>query len=376
MASQSLIQTFYGGLPAEAQAAAAGLMASGQIAAGPLVQKFEAVIASMVGREPDHVVAVNDMTTALVLALHLAGVQAGDDVMTLAFSCMSSNSAVARVGANAIWVDLDPETATLSLDDLERALTPHTRALMVYHVAGYLAPIQKIADFCRSHGITLIEDCNAALGAQDSQGRPAGSTGDFSVCSFYPNRLVNALEGAVLVCPDVAVAERARRLRRYGVNSGTFRDAHGEIDPASDIPEIGWAASLSQLHAAVGLATSATAPARLMRVRRIADRLHEAAAGATSFCSVRPLAGAVPAYWAFLLLAQDRDVLRQHLLDAGIRTTQLHQRNDVYSGFRAVRRELPGTGRLMEQVLALPCGWWVGEDELDRMTDALSSAPR
>ncbi|WP_169196995.1 aminotransferase class V-fold PLP-dependent enzyme [Devosia sp. MC1541] len=376
MAPHSSIQPFYGALPAEAQAAAGAVMASGQIAAGPLVQDFEAVVGAMVGREPAHVVAISDMTTALVMALHLAGVRPGDDVMTLAFSCMSSNSAAARVGANVIWVDLDPETATMSLDDLTRALTPHTRALMVYHVAGYLAPIEQIAEFCRAHDIVLIEDCNAALGAQDAHRRPAGSTGDFAVCSFYPNRLVNALEGAVLVCPDGAVAARARRLRRYGVNSKTFRDTRGEIDPASDVSEIGWAGSLSQLHAAVGLATATTAPARLTQVRRIADRLHEAAAGATSFRPVRPLAGALPSYWVFLLLAQDRDGLRQHLLDKGIRTTQLHQRNDVYSGFRAVQRDLPGTSRMMEQVLALPCGWWVGEDELDRMTGALSSASR
>lgn len=376
MTPHTFIEPFHAALPAEAQAAAVAVMASGQIAAGPLVRDFEEAVGAMVGRDSAHVVALSDMTTALVMALHLAGVQPGDDVMTLAFSCMSSNSAAARVGANVIWVDLDPETATVSLQDLAKALTPGTRALMVYHVAGYLAPIQQIAEFCRAHNIVLIEDCNAALGAQDANGRPAGSTGDFAVCSFYANRLVNALDGAVLVCSEMALAERARRLRRYGIDGETFRSPSGEINPASDIPEIGWAGSLSQLHAAVGLASIASAPARLTQIRRAADRLHDASVNATRFRPVRPLAGAFPSYWVFLLLAQDRDRLRQNLLDSGIRTTQLHQRTDCYTGFRAAQRDLPGTSRMMEQVLALPCGWWVADAELDRMAEALASASR
>lgn len=367
------IHPFDGSLSAEAQLAACAVMTSGQIAAGPLVQEFEAAIGGLTRRE--HAVAINDMTTALALALHLAGVGPNDDVMSLAFSCMSSNAAVARVGANIVWVDLDPRTASVSLADLELARTSRTKALMVYHIAGYPAAIREISAFCRLHGIILIEDCNAALGAVDPQGLPVGGTGDFAVCSFYPNRLINAIEGAVLICPSAETAERARRLRRYGIDSATFRDSRGEIDAKSDITEIGWAGSLSQLHAAVGLETAATASTRLTRVRQIAERLNEASSGTKAFWPVQPVANAKPAFWVYLVLTPNRDKLKQHLLNAGIHTTQLHQRNDVYSGFHATQRKLPGTDRLAAQLLALPCGWWIDEAGLDRMFSALVSAP-
>ena len=372
METASLITPFHASLPSDAQAEACRIMASGQIAAGPRVEEFETAIAALAGR--DHLVAVSDMTAALVLALHLSGVGPGDEVLTLAFSCMSSNSAVARVGAQVRWVDLDPKTATLSLDDLEAAVTPRTKALMVYHVAGYPAMMAGISDFCRSRGIVLIEDCNAALGAVDEQGRQVGTTGDFAVYSFYPNRLVNALEGAALACPNAEAAGYARRLRRYGVDPTTFRARNGEIDPRSDIPEVGWSASLSQLHAAVGLTTLRTATPRLARIRELAQALHDACADASGFRPVRPLGAAAPAYWVFLLLAEDRESLKNHLAGLGIQTTRLHQRNDVYSGFHAEPRALPGTDLLMRQILALPCGWWVTHEDQARLTAALASA--
>lgn len=372
MASSNVILPFNGSLPLEAQVAASAVMASGQIASGPLVAEFESVISSLIKR--NHVVAISDMTAALVLALHLSGVGPEDEVMTIAFSCMSSNSPISRVGAKVKWVDLDPDTATISLDDLASAVTPQTKALFVYHVAGYPAPMAEISAFCQAHRITLIEDCNAALGATDNRGRQVGTTGDFSVYSFYPNRLVSAIEGAALVCPNAETAERARRLRRYGVDTATFRDKRGEINPISDIPEVGWSANLSQLHSAVGLATARTAMARLARVQEIAQELHAATAKASDFRPVRPIQGAVPSYWVFLLLAKNRDRLQQHLLAHGIKTTQLHQRNDVYSGFHAERRALRGTDQLMDQVLALPCGWWLTDDDLYRLIGALASA--
>ena len=196
------------------------------------------------------------------------------------------------------------------------------------------------------------------------------------MCSFYPNRLINAIEGAMLICPNGETAERVRQLCRYGIDSATFRDTDGEISPSSDIPEVGWAASLSQLHAAVGLATATTAASRLLRVGQIAEKLHKACRDVKAFRPIQPVLGSQPAYWVFLLLAENRNELKLHLASAGIHTTQLHQRNDVYSGFHAAKRDLPGTSRLQREVLALPCGWWLTDNDLLRLTEALASAPR
>src|SRR6185503_10916748 len=100
----------------------------------------------------------------------------GDEVLTLAVNCMSSNSAIVAAGAMPVWVDVDPSTMTLDIEDARRAVTPRTRALIVYHVAGYPADISAIEAFCSEHDLTLIEDANSAFGGRIG-GRQIGSLG-------------------------------------------------------------------------------------------------------------------------------------------------------------------------------------------------------
>ncbi len=358
--------------PAMAQAALR-ILQSGQIAAGPLVGEFEARLAGRLGR--DHVVCTDDMTSALTLSLRLACVQPGDDVLTLAFNCLSSNTPIALAGARPIWVDIDPMTAAMSVEDVRRALTPRTRALVLYHVAGHPGPADELATLCSERGLALIEDCNNALGAA-RHGQPVGRQGAYAVHSFYPNRQVNALDGGALCCPDDATRRRAIRLRRFGIDLSTFRDERGEINPSSDVPEIGWSASISQLHAAVGLSSLEDLDERLARVRAHARMLAEGLAGLEGLRVVRPIEGARPVYWGFLVLARDRDRRLAGLKRRGVQASILHQRNDTYSGFQATRRELPGTDEFMSQVMALPCGWWLDDVDIRAVIDAVREEVR
>jgi dTDP-4-amino-4,6-dideoxygalactose transaminase len=351
--------------------ALAPVLASGQLAGGPNVAALEAAIARHVQR-PD-VVCLGDMTHALALALQLAGVGPGDDVLTLSYNCMSSNSAIAHVGATPVWVDIDGATATLSLADCERAITPRTRALVVYHVAGYPAPLAALRAFCDGHGIALVEDANNALGAT-LDGRPVGSVGDFAVFSFYANRQVNGVDGAALVCRDAATADEARRLRRFGIDLKTFRDARGEIDPASDIPVVGMSSPLNHVQATMALAHLGTLGARLARNRRNVETLSALLA---DLPAIRPVAwapGAQPAFWAWLVRCDGRDGMIERLKARGVQCSKLHQPNHVYSGFGSTPRELPGTARFMDEMLALPCGWWLDDAALARLGDEIRTA--
>jgi perosamine synthetase len=346
---------------------------SGQIASGPAIGQFEDRLRESTGRA--HWVATDNMTNALALALRLAGVGPGDEVATLAYSCMSSNSPIALCGAKAVWVDIDPDTASMSVDDLARKLTPRTKAVFLYHVAGYPAPARKIAALCRERGIALVEDCNNALGATDD-GHPVGQAGDYAVLSFYPNRQINALEGGAPACPDDAAAARARRLRRFGIDATTFRASNGEINPQSDIPEVGIAATLSQLNAAVGLASSVDLAARLDAVAANAARWRAGLAGVPGIRPVTPPPGSTAVHWAFLVLADDRDALLARLKAAGVQASTLHLRNDTYSGFAAASPPLPGTDRFTAQVIGLPCGWWLAPSDIDALVAVVTTCAR
>jgi perosamine synthetase len=365
------LQLFRAAHTPASESAAVEVLRSGQIASGQAVGQFEAALAHCVGRR--HVVATDNMTSALALALRLAGVGPGDEVATLAFSCLSSTAAIAQVGATPAWVDIQPDTASMSVQDLERALSSRTKAVTMYHVAGYPGPAREVAALCRARGIAFIEDCNNALGGLQD-GQQVGRHADYAVWSFYPNRHVNGGEGGALACPDDATLQRALRLRRFGIDMARFRGHLGEINPHCDVPEIGWSVAMSNLHAAIALADLPELDQRLLRTRAAAARLRAACAGVPGLQPVSPIDGAIPTYWAFLLRSAHSETFLQALSMLGIKGSRLHHRNDDYSGFNATRRPLPGTEAFMAQVLGVPCGWWLDDTDIDRLCNALVSA--
>lgn len=348
----------------EMELAALEVLRSGHIASGANVAALEQALTVISGR--NHMVSTSDLTSAIHLALHLAGVQAGDEVATVAFSCLQSNSPIAHLGARPIWVDIDPTTMSMSLDDLAAKLTPSVKAVMVYHIAGYPSDTGRIAALCRDRGIQIIEDCNNAIGATLA-GIPVGVLADYAVYSLYPNRQINGIDGGVLAVPNETVAEKAIQLRRFGVNTQSFRDSRGEINPNSDIPEIGWSFSLNNLNAAVALSQLDSLHERTMRSKEVAKRLIEGLRDLNSVKIVKPIANADPSFWGFLILSQHRDALIEHLNTYNIKSSILHQRNDWYSGFGKPRADLPGTEFAMSHLLAIPCGFWLTENQIDEI---------
>lgn len=345
----------------EIDEAVVGVMRSGQIATGPIVAEFENKFGSIIGR-PD-VVATSDMTNALVIALKMVGAKPGKSVATVAFACLSTNSAIAMVGAEPVWVDIVPETMSMCPHDLKSKISKNTAAVILYHVAGYPAQLSEIVEICQNAGVPLIEDCNNALGAQFAN-QSIGRLGDYAVFSFYPNRQINAIDGAVIVCPDNKSAELARCLRRFGVDYSKFRDRRGEIDPRTDVLEAGVSAPFNQLSAAVGLTQIDTLPERHDMVRRNANILRNFIAGKDKLTVVKPVKGSDPIYWTFLILVKQRDEMLLKIKNDGIHCSIMHCRNDVYSCFKTGMFKLPGTEYVMKHILALPCGWWLTENDM------------
>ena len=351
--------------------AALEVLHSGQIASGAYVKRFSEGFAQLTGQR--HVITVNDMSSAIQIALYLAGVRADDEVLTAAYACMSTNAPIAALGAKPAWVDVNAETGLMDPEALERAITPRAKAVIVYHLAGYPADVERIATICRERGLALIEDCDNALLARVGDAQ-VGSFGDFAVYSFYPNRQINATEGGALACRRAEDAERATRLRRYGIDLPRFRDALGEIDPACDIAEIGWAATLNNLCSAIGNVQLDSVTARVERGREVAAVLQERLASLPGIEVVPAGRGAICSHWALLVRVLHRDAVLAGLKRRGVAASKLHHRTDTYSGFHTPPADLPQTQRFLNQVLGLPCGWWLSEEDIDAIVTAGADA--
>lgn len=353
------------------EAAALAVLRSGQIASGPKVAEFQQALTPWVG--PPNIVTTSDMSSAMLLALRLCGVQAGDEVLSPAYTCMSSAAPIANLGARSRWVDVDGATGLLDPAALRTRITPRTKACVVYHAAGYPAAMPEIASFCRDHGIALIEDCNTAFGAR-LQGRPVGSWSDAAVYSFYPNRQVNGIEGGAVAFREPGRADAALKLRRFGIALSGFRDAIGEINPASDIAEVGWSAAMNQLNSAVAHVQLSGVAARLATTQSNARALAARLAGQDGVEIVRSGETAEPVYWGLLVLCERRDLVLAKLKREGVMASKLHHRIDTYSGFGAEPANLPGTAAFLDRVIALPCGYWLAESDIDRVARTMAEA--
>lgn len=200
------------------------VLESGEYVQGPKVASFEQAFASSLGVR--HCVGVNSGTSALHLALHGAGIGPGDEVLLPAMTFVSTAWAVSYLGATPVFVDVDPITYTLDVDEARRRITPRTRAIVPVHLYGQPADMEALLAIGRSHDVLVIEDAAQAHGAL-VQGAKAGSLGRCGCFSFYPGKNLGGCgEAGAVVTNDDRLAARLRALRNHGQ---TARHIHDEI---------------------------------------------------------------------------------------------------------------------------------------------------
>ena len=204
----------YRSIRGEIDAAVSSVLESGQFVLGPEVASLEDEFASYCGAK--HAVAVSSGTSALQLALLAAGVGEGDEVITVSFTFVATVAAIGYVGARPVFVDVDPDTLNIDAGQIERAITPRTKAIVPVHLYGQPADMDPILDIARQHGLKVIEDAAQAHGA-GYKGRKAGSLGDLACFSFYPAKNMGAYgEGGMVTTNSHALAETIRSLRDWG----------------------------------------------------------------------------------------------------------------------------------------------------------------
>lgn len=234
---------------AEAQAAA-DVVRTGLIAQGEKVAGFERALATMTGQ--DHGVAVSSGTAALYLALKGLGIGAGDDVIFPSYVCTALWHAVSQAGATPVLVDIDPATYHPSPGAVTRAVTRKTKAVIVPHLFGLPADLSEL----ERTGIPMIEDCAQTLGASMG-GRPVGSVGALTVCSFYATKLITTGEGGMVLGRSETCMDRIRTLRQY--------DEPAALEP-------GFNYKMTDMQAALGLCQVAALPESIKRRQAIAAR--------------------------------------------------------------------------------------------------------
>jgi len=214
------LRTQYTSIKEEIQQAINGVLESGQYILGNEVAARESEFAAYVGAS--HGVGVNSGTSALHLALLASGVGPGDEVITVPFTFVATAAAVCYTGARPVFVDVDPQSFTMDVTQIESAITSRTKAILPVHLYGQPADMDPILAIARRHGLVVIEDAAQAHGAE-YKGRRVGSLGDLGCFSFYPGRNLGAYgEGGMVVTSSAAHAQTLRILRDGGQSQKYF----------------------------------------------------------------------------------------------------------------------------------------------------------
>lgn len=340
-----------------------------QLAAGPHVGQFEDAFGRFIGNP--HLVSVGEMSSAIQISLYMAGVRPNDEVIASPMACLATTMPVLNLFAKVRWCDVDPLTGNMDPTDLRRKISSRTKAILIFHWAGNVAPLSEIYEIARANGVSTVEDASEALGARYGGSRIGGTGGDYVVFSFYPNRHLTTIEGAAIAFASAEQYARARRLRRYGINAATFRCEDGEINPDSDIIEAGWNSYLNNVSAAIGLSKIPEVAARIEKFRDNGEFYDRRLAMVNEITLLqRPLASQ-SAHWVYSFLANRRDDLLRHLTEAGVHASKVHLRNDLYSCFGDGKKRLAGVDAFSRQCISIPCGDWVTTGQRERIVEVL-----
>lgn len=230
-----------------------GVLRSGRLSIGPMVERFERLVAERVGVR--HAVACSSGTAGLHMVMAGLGIGPGDEVITTPFSFIASANAILYVGAKPVFVDICPKTLNADPDLVEKAITPRTKAILAVETFGNPAHMDTYAKIAARHEIVLVEDCCEAL-ATELDGRSAGSFGRAGVFGFYPNKQITTGEGGVVVTNDDRLADLCRSLR----NQGRAVSGRGAVAPGSTAgawlhhERLGFNYRMSEVNAALGVA--------------------------------------------------------------------------------------------------------------------------
>lgn len=365
---------------------------SGYIGQGPKVDEFENQLKNHFNH--DYVTTVNAGTSALHLALHLLkkpnrdkvkingaagyesywpGLEDGDEVLATPMTCTASNWPILANGLKIKWVDIDPETLNMDLDDLERKITPKTKVIMLVHWGGYPNDLDRVKEIQekseRLYGFkpSVIEDGAHSFGSK-YKGKAIGTHGNLTMYSLQAIKHITSVDGGLLLSPHKKLNDRARLIRWYGIDrDGDRKDFRCE----ADIEEWGFKFHMNDVCATVGIENLKHFDTIVNRHKENAKFYDEQLKDVEGITLLKREEGHESAFWIYSILVENRDGFYKHMHENGIAVSQVHERNDKHTCVREFVSNLPNLEKTIGKVVSIPVGWWVTDEDREYIVEMI-----
>lgn len=331
------------------------------IGQGAIVADFEKAI-----QEKLHVkntVAVNSVASAIRLALAISEIGPGDEVITSAQTCTATNHPILEQFATPIFADIQYNTGNIDPNDIENRVTKRTKAILCSHWGGYPCDMDEILSIAKRFKLTVIEDASDAVGAR-YKNNPIGSLSPFTCFSFRAVQQITSAEGGMLCALSDEHFQAALRRRWFGIDKLNRKpNAVGYFD--FDIHETGYGYHMTNIHAALGLANLQDLDSILKRRAHIVEQYEKSLGAIDGITLLESNPNRKNGFGLFTLHVQRREDFCTALRNKGIETSIVHDRNDRYSAFGGLRKDLPQLDLFSKTHLSLPLHNQLSDRDVD-----------
>jgi dTDP-4-amino-4,6-dideoxygalactose transaminase len=380
---QNPIQLFKVHMAPTAADEVAKILNSGYIGQGPKVEEFESQLKNYFNT--DYLVTLNSGTSGLHLALNLLkkpnsiimadghsfseknwpGLNEGDEVLSTALTCTASNFPTLANNLKIKWVDIDPETLNMDLDDLERKISPKTKIILLVHWGGYPNDLDRIKQIQQKtyelYGFkpAIIEDGAHSFGSK-YKGKYLGNHGNMVMYSLQAIKHITSIDGGILILPHMDLYKRAKLQRWYGIDRDSNRK---DFRCEADIEEWGFKFHMNDVSATVGIENLKHADNIIKKHQENARYYDEYLKDTPGVTLLKRHKDRESSFWIYSMLVENRDGFYDHMKKCNIVVSQVHERNDKHTCVKEYKSFLPNLDNTINKVVSIPVGWWVTEEE-------------
>lgn len=339
------------------------------IGQGQIVDEFENAIQQKLNLLS--VVALNNSSSAIRLALDICGVRLGDEVITTPMTCTLTNHPILEQFALPVFADIQHNTGNIEPSDVEKRITSKTKAILCTHWSGTPCDLDELNAIAKRHGISVIEDASEAFGAIYKH-RAIGLHSRFVAYSFHAIQIITASEGGALAVQTKADYELARLKRWYGIDRvGRKPNILGYYD--SDVHNAGYGYYLTNVAAAIGIENLSTLPEQQNHRNKLAEIYWQGLKNVHGLTLLKRYEDRTPAYHYFTILTERRDDFCRRLNAANVYVSIVHARNDEYTIFGGRYDDLPGLDRFSQSYINLPIHMGMSKEDAHYIVKVICS---
>ena len=351
---------------------------SGFITQGPAVEEFENKLQKLFNHP--YILTLNSATAGLTLAIRLIKdklkLNNDDEVISCPLTCMATNLPIMANYLKIKWVDIDPKTGCINLEDLEKKLTNKTKIITFVHWGGYPVDVNELDIILERNKERLgfkpyvVEDCAHAF-LSELNGNFLG-TQNFGVFSLQAIKHLTTGDGGLIFCPDKEFYEKAKLLRWYGIDRDKRNYKKTDLRLEHDVEDWGYKFHMNDINATIGLNNLPYIPELIEKNRRNARIYDE---------ELKDIPGIVilnkfeenkkSAYWLYTILVEKKSEFIEFMKEKNITCSQVHQRNDVHTCFNEFISVLPILDEYEKKIVCIPVGWWLEEKDIKYICDQI-----